>query len=172
VTTGTAVQWYQNKLHYLDDAWRLVSRPREEWSKPRLWALYGPHGFENFASFEIPSDVTHVFGGYWDVYRMAFLSGKRLSGIPYPMYPNRFSQWSHGLGSSQGRLLVMGVRIESGTRPQRARRSRGMIEELYDPASRDNWRAPFSTVWRNDGRDPAEVNRIRVVIPSANGVGN
>ncbi len=171
VTTDIAARWYQDNLHYFDDAWRPVSSPRAEWSKRRLWAVYGPHGFENFETYEIPSDVTHVFGGYWDVYRMAFLSGKRLSGIPYPIYPNRFANWSRGLGSGQGRLLVLGVRIESGTRPWRSRQSRGWIEELYDPASRVNWRAPFGVVWRNDGRDAAELDRIRVVIPSADGVG-
>ena len=30
--------------------------------------------------FTIPPDVTHVFGGYWDVYRLSFLSGKRVVG--------------------------------------------------------------------------------------------
>ena len=51
--------------------------------------------------YTIPLDVTHVFGGYWDVYRLAFLSGKRVIGIPYPMYPNRFPGWSRGLGPGQ-----------------------------------------------------------------------
>ncbi len=169
--TGTAARWYQDKLHYLDDAWQLRSSPREEWSKPRLWAVYGPHGLENVATYEIPSDVTHVFGGYWDVYRMSFLSGKKLHGIPYPIYPNRFVGWSRGLGSSQGRLLVLGLKIEGAIRPMRVRKSRGWIEELHDPASRVNWRAPFGTVWRNDGRDPAELDRIRIVIPSADRAG-
>ena len=61
-------------------------------------------------AFVVPTDVTHVFGDYWDVYRMAFLSGKRVAGIPYPMYPNRFRGWSRGLGPGQGKLLVLGVR--------------------------------------------------------------
>ena len=46
----------------------------------------------------MPPDVTHVFGGYWDVYKMAFLSGGRLVGIPFPMYPNRFRAGRAGWG--------------------------------------------------------------------------
>ena len=54
-----------------------------------------------------PPDATHVFGGYWEVYRMAFLSGRRVVGIPFPMYPNRFPGWSQGLGPDRGKLLIL-----------------------------------------------------------------
>jgi hypothetical protein len=38
-------------------------------------------------------EVTWVVGGYWDVYRLSFLSGGRVRGVPFPVYPNRFPQW-------------------------------------------------------------------------------
>ena len=68
-------------------------------------AAGSPGGFRRHSPFR--PDVTHVFGGYWDVYRMAFLSGGASSGIPYPMYPNRSRGWSRGLGPDHGKLLVL-----------------------------------------------------------------
>ena len=31
-----------------------------------------------------------VFGSYWDVYRLSFLLGGRVRGVPFPFYPDRF----------------------------------------------------------------------------------
>lgn len=45
------------------------------------------------------------------------------------------------------------------------------IDELYDPSSRINWRSPFQAVWQNDGRNPAEIDRIRVVLPGSDQAG-
>ena len=39
-------------------------------------------------------EVNQVFGGYWDVYRLAFLTAGRVRGVPYPVEPNRFPEWS------------------------------------------------------------------------------
>jgi hypothetical protein len=170
--TGTTLRWYRDKLHYIDDEWRVIAVSRPAWSNPGLSEVFGLRGSEGFLNYEIPPDVTHVFGGYWDVYRMSFLSGKRVVGIPYPMYPNRLQGWSRALGPDEGKLLVLGLRIERGVRSWRSlRKPKSTIEELYDPASKANWRSPFETVWRNDGRDTSELNRIRVIIPPANSVG-
>ncbi len=38
-------------------------------------------------------EVRYIEGDYWDVYRLAFLSGRSLRGKPYPVYPNRFPEW-------------------------------------------------------------------------------
>ena len=35
-------------------------------------------------------EVTSIFGDYWDVYRLSFLTGGRVIGVPLPIYPNRF----------------------------------------------------------------------------------
>ncbi len=59
------------------------------------------------ARFAIPSDVTHVFGGYWDVYRIAFLSGKQVVGIPFSIVPES----------------VPGLVARTGAGPRKAARS-------------------------------------------------
>ncbi len=33
-----------------------------------------------------------IFGSYWDVYRLSFLTGGRVKGVPYPDEPNRFPE--------------------------------------------------------------------------------
>ena len=38
-------------------------------------------------------EIDRISGGYWDVYRLIFLSGGRLKGSPYPIYPDRFPSW-------------------------------------------------------------------------------
>ena len=95
--TATTFYWYRDTRHYLDD--RGVPsgsslRPGRA-ARPDLPARSRPRADRPAArGSTIPPDVTHVFGGYWDVYRLAFLSGGRVGGIPFPMYPNRFPGWS------------------------------------------------------------------------------
>jgi hypothetical protein len=36
--------------------------------------------------------VTHLFAGYWDAYRLAFLTGGRVEGVPFPVFPDRFPE--------------------------------------------------------------------------------
>ncbi len=115
-------------------------------------------------AFRIPADVTHVFGGYWDVYRLAFLSGGRVVGVPYTMYPNRFRGWSLGLGPGRGKILILRPWEESSSdrpasetsrrRQRRVRSARGV-----------NWRPAMETAWRVDGRDPAELGELSVLVP-------
>jgi hypothetical protein len=57
------------------------------------------------------------------------------------MYPNRFPGWSRGLGTAQGTLMVLQPMLVG-------------------------WRDALVTVWKADRRDPAELNRVRIVIPS------
>ncbi|MFO0909765.1 MAG: hypothetical protein U0794_15690 [Isosphaeraceae bacterium] len=54
--------------------------------------------------FEARPEVNWVEGGYWDVYRIAFLSGGRVRGAPYPIYPNRFPDWRP---PQQGRRVLI-----------------------------------------------------------------
>jgi hypothetical protein len=91
------------------------------------------------AEIPLPSGATHVFGDYWDVYRVAFLSGGRVVGVPLPTYPNRFEGWSTGLGPGLGRLLVL------------------------DPTP--GWMPMLAESWRREGRDPAELDRITIITP-------
>ncbi len=111
----------------------------------------------------MPPNVTHVFGGYWDVYKMAFLSGGRLVGIPFPMYPNRFRGWSRGLGPGRGKLLVLHpeVTVKKPQSTVSAELGAGFVRS----AQKTNWRSALKTVWESDGRDPAELSRLQVVVP-------
>ena len=38
-------------------------------------------------------EVSWIEAGYWDVYRLAFLTGGKVRGAPFPIYPNRFPEW-------------------------------------------------------------------------------
>ena len=185
--TARSVNWYQDKLHYMSDNWRVLMVPCDSWSEPRRWRTEGDvyheeadsdgllHRYpaqEGFLKYKVPSDVTHVFGDYWDVYRMTFLSGKKVAGVPYPIYPNRFPAWSRGLGGGKGRLLVLGLRSPTGRESVLKSGDRFLtIHELYDPKSLIYWRPPFAAVWQNDGRDPAELYQIRSVVPSFDSAG-
>jgi hypothetical protein len=51
-------------------------------------------------------EVDAFFGGYWDVYRLSFLTGGRVKGVPYPVFPNRFPEWSAGIPAHQPRILI------------------------------------------------------------------
>ncbi len=50
-------------------------------------------------------DVEWIEGGYWDVYRLAFLTGGRVRGAPFPIYPNRFPDWSPPTGKRRVTLV-------------------------------------------------------------------
>jgi len=77
-------------------------------------------------------EVTWIEGAYWDVYRLAFLTGGRVRGAPWSSYPNRFPEWRPDpAGRSAGlfRPTPEGVRLrdawlQSGGRV--AHRARGV----------------------------------------------
>jgi hypothetical protein len=90
-----------------------------------------------FAWLEAHPEVTHVFGDYWAVYRLSFLTGGRVRGAPYPTYPNRFPGWSRGLGPGRGMMAV----IRPGPR----------------------WREYLAAAWRDDGRAPGDLDAVRIL---------
>jgi hypothetical protein len=165
-TTASTIAWYRDRLGYLDDEWCVVRLPRGSWSEiPRSTSRRQESNLSPRISYRVPADVSHVFGSYWDVYRMAFLSGKKVIGIPYPMYPNRFPGWSRGLGPGEGTLLAIGVRRAGISGQPRGPRLRADLSDVIVPATASDWRPPFGVVWQNDGRDSAELDRIRVMFP-------
>jgi len=89
--------------------------------------------------YRIPPEATHLYGDYWDVYRLAFLSGGRVTAAPFPIYPNRFEGWSRGLGPDEGALAVL------------------------DP--RPGWRRMLAESWRREDRDPEELDQLKLLIP-------
>ncbi len=173
IMTERTFCWYRDTRHYLGENGILVRTRPSPWSdlslrtpvaegRP-LGTLMPP--FDRTIRFEVPSDITHVFGGYWEVYRMAFLSGKRLVGIPFPMYPNRFPGWSEGLGPGRGKLLILRPNDDSNSGTRSAAETPGVRSPIVRSAKRIDWHPAFTTVWRADGRDPAEVKQLQVVVP-------
>jgi hypothetical protein len=164
--TVSAFHWYRDTRHYLDDKGMPVTLQAPPWSE-LIFAGSRQPGRRIVASqaFHVPSDVSHVFGGYWDVYRMAFLSKGQVVGIPYPMFPNRFPGWSRGLGRDLGKLLVLQPREEASRGGKSAADSPGGRRGVLLSANRIDWRPAFKTVWKADGRDPADIDRLGVVVP-------
>jgi hypothetical protein len=138
--TLTVLSWYVRDVRYVDPRLIPLRVDVRPWDEVELTDGAGRTGALRSSTYRIPAEVTHVFGPYWDVYRMSFLSGGKVVGIPFPMYPNRFRGWSHGLARGTGALLVL---------PPFA-----------------NWRRNLATVWQSDGRDLAELDLLRIVVPS------
>lgn len=59
-------------------------------------------------------EVDAFYSGYWDVYRYCFLAKRPLKGIPYPVFPNRYPEWSRGLPGGRPQILI--ARRFSGSR--------------------------------------------------------
>ena len=173
VMTATTFWWYHGDRGYITERAMPVRVPVQPWSE--LFVETQPRSRSARKSFvyTVPAEATHVFGGYWDVYRIAFLSGGRVVGIPFPMYPNRFPGWSHGLSPGQGTLLALPPDLESRSGspqldggPVNRRTSRPL--RFSDPAF---WFEPLREVWQGEGRDPSELKHVRVVVPSPGPVG-
>jgi hypothetical protein len=168
VMTEAAFRWYRQERHYLDDHGIPVRRRVPPWQELAVETPASPGATYSINKYKIPADVTHVFGGYWDVYRISFLSGGRIVGIPYPMFPTRFRGWSHGLGPDQGKLLALPFDI--GSRPGSWRvagspAGAAGANPIRVPGQWD-WRRPFLPVWEADGRSREELSRLHVVVPS------
>jgi hypothetical protein len=169
VMTSATFLWYRDDRAYVDQHALPVRLPLPDWSELTVVPV-NPRGASGVpGNFVVPSDVTHVFGSYWDVYKIAFLSGGRLIGIPFPIYPNRFRGWSRGLGTGRGKLLVLSAEARA-RKPASASASAsastaGGGAAIVRSARRTTWRTAFQTSWIGDGRDPAEVSRLQVIVP-------
>jgi hypothetical protein len=170
--TVAAFRWYRDTRQYVDDRGFPSRRAHTEWTELVVVPDRPQPGARRSSSarperFTIPSDLTHVFGGYWDVYRLSFRSGRRIVGIPYSMYPNRFPGWSSGLGPGHGKILILRPSEETGSasasRP--AAELPGARSDRVRSARAIDWHPAFRTAWQADGRDPAELDRLDVVVP-------
>jgi hypothetical protein len=168
--TVTAFRWYLETRHYLDDRGYPVRREHSPWSElvilPERTRLGDPRPAPWRAElYRIPPDVTHLFGGYWDVYRLSFLSGKRIVGVPYTMYPNRFRGWSDGLGQGRGKMMILRPSEDFASASRPAAELPGGRPKRVRSARAIDWHPALATAWAADGRDPAEIDRIAVVVP-------
>jgi hypothetical protein len=108
--TTDAASWYRH-LGWLDD--RLMPRIRRVDDPALRW-------------LEAHPEVSAIHGGYWDVYRLSFLRGGEVRGVPYTMFPDRFPEWSAGLPGHRPTILIarrtpegqwsMGTAIREGAR--------------------------------------------------------
>ena len=163
VMTSATFFWYRVERGYIDQAGLPVRRSQPEWPEVKVVTdvMRGtPTAAETFV---VGPDVTHVLGGYWEVYKLAFLSNGRLAGIPFPIYPNRFQHWSRGLGPGHGKLLIFHPEVPE--RKLGATSSAELGTGIVRSARKINWHRGLRTVWVADGRDPAEVSRLEVVVP-------
>ncbi|MGC8638660.1 MAG: ArnT family glycosyltransferase [Isosphaeraceae bacterium] len=89
--TCDAAAWYRH-LGWIDESFRLVQRRVDD---PAVaWLRKHP-------------EIQTIFGSYWDVYRLSFLSGRKLKGVPLPIFPNRFPEWSAGLPGGRPETLLV-----------------------------------------------------------------
>jgi hypothetical protein len=161
--TATTFLWYRDERGYLDPRGIPVQLTVPDWSELKIVPDVARGAPAGVAKFVVAPDVTHVLGGYWDVYKMAFLSGGRLVAIPFPMYPNRFRGWSRGLGPGRGKLLVLHPEASAKKPPSTVSPELGT--GVVRSAQKTNWRSSLRTVWESDGRDPAELSRLQIVVP-------
>jgi hypothetical protein len=89
--TLDTVSWYR-QFGWVDDAWRPVRKKVPD---------------DALAWLEEHPKVEGIFGGYWDVYRLSFLTGGRVRGVPYPIFPDRFPEWSQALPGHRPKILVV-----------------------------------------------------------------
>jgi hypothetical protein len=66
-------------------------------------------------------EVTMILGNYWDVYRLAFLTGGRVLPVPFPQYPNRFPEIGRMASSGLSRVVIV---TSSGFGPEYGARAR------------------------------------------------
>jgi hypothetical protein len=168
--TVATFRWYRDTRHFIDDRGFPVRRERPPWSELTILPDRPESGHSQrvprrSGRYTIPPDVTHLFGGYWDVYRLSFLSGKRIVGIPYPTHPNRFLGWSAGLRPGHGKMVLVRPAEESTSTSRPAAELPGGRSVRVRSARGIDWHPAFTTVWLADGRDPAELGRLETVVP-------
>jgi hypothetical protein len=88
--TSDAAAWYR-RLGWIDERFQPVQGRLDD---PAVVWLEGH------------PEIQAVFGSYWDVYRLAFLRAGKLKGVPLPIFPNRFPEWSVGLPGGRPETLL------------------------------------------------------------------
>ena len=60
-------------------------------------------------------EVGSLYGDYWDVYRLSFLTSGKVLGVPFPIFPNRFPEWSAAFPGDVPRRFWCGRRGRGST---------------------------------------------------------
>jgi len=89
--TADSARWY-SRLGWLDGSGRPARKAVDD---PALaWLVAHP-------------ETSAILGDYWDVYRLSFLTGGRVRGVPFPEYPDRFPEIARGLPGGRPRTLIV-----------------------------------------------------------------
>lgn len=100
--TLDAAAWYR-RLGWLDGGVVPIVKPLDD---PIL------------AWIEAHREVDRLYGEYWDVYRLSFLTGGRVEGVPSGHYPDRFARGSAG---HPGTLIARGTPVGAEIRARALR---------------------------------------------------
>ncbi len=112
VMTLDTARWYA-RLGWVDSNWLPVRKTLED---PALEWL------------EAHPDERTIGGGYWDVYRLSFLTGGRVRGVPFSgIFPDRFPEWSRDLPGGHPPILVIRPGPGAAYFVERARREGGQF---------------------------------------------
>ncbi|HEV3121721.1 MAG TPA: hypothetical protein VGY53_07455 [Isosphaeraceae bacterium] len=77
-------------------------------------------------------EVGSIYGDYWDVYRIMFLTGGRVRGVPTPFWPNRYPEWLRALPGGRPEVLVVRP-TDQGRHMQQKARGEGARALLSTP---------------------------------------
>jgi hypothetical protein len=121
--TCDAAAWYR-RLGWIDERLVLI---RQGIDDPALRWL-GNH-----------PEIRSIFGGYWDVYRLSFLSEGKVQGVPFPLFPNRFPEWSSGLPDGRPETLLARRSPEGQLFLNRALRQGGNVLHREGGLTIVNW---------------------------------
>ncbi len=89
--TADSARWYQ-RLGWLDRSGRPIAQVSPDPALPWL---------------DAHPQVDAILADYWDAYRLSFLTGGRVRGVPFPEYPDRFPAIARGLPGGRPRTLVV-----------------------------------------------------------------
>jgi hypothetical protein len=89
--TIDTIAWYR-RLGWIDERYVPVRRQLDDAA---------------LAWLEERPDVRWIHGGYWDVYRLSFLTEGRVRGVPLPVFPDRFPGWQVECPGGRPQILVV-----------------------------------------------------------------
>ncbi len=111
VMSADLANWYA-RFGWIDGQGRPVRKPLDD---PIL------------AWIDAHPEMTWIDGGYWDVYRLAFLADGRVRGAPFPYYPNRFPEWGPARDGNRATL----VRLDPNSPTERHRALESGQHEVF-----------------------------------------
>jgi hypothetical protein len=111
LTTHDAALWY-SRFDWIDERWVPVRKPIPNYELE--WLNAHP-------------EVRDLYGSYWDVYRLTFLTGGRVKGVPYPVFPNRFPEWLLDMPGGHPHTMLRSRTPEGEPFRRRAARMGGQI---------------------------------------------